>query len=231
MNFAMTWFVIGAVIGCFIGFVGLLRKGPGYANYPIQGFIFSAVLGAIVVGIPLWILSRIFCRLCGKSDCADSSAAFGAVDSSMTHISGHHRSQMLLLPEAVDDYVGADNPVRFSSFAPRLGNQACEAEATAAAIPTVAVMNSRRCIISSFEVRTYSTTTPGTAQDCQLYGPNQEPKARSDYALAQLLRFTLAAARLAFIAAGACHREWPCFHRFAIQEPVKLNLPQLQITA
>jgi transposase len=31
----------------------------------------------------------------------------------MTHISGHHRSQMLLLPEAVDDYVGADNPVRF----------------------------------------------------------------------------------------------------------------------
>ena len=52
-------------------------------------------------------------RLCGKSDCADSSAAFGAVDSSMTHISGHHRSQMLLLPEAVDDYVGADNPVRF----------------------------------------------------------------------------------------------------------------------
>ena len=52
-------------------------------------------------------------RLCGKSDCADSSAAFGAVNSSMTHISGHHRSQMLLLPEAVDDYVGADNPVQF----------------------------------------------------------------------------------------------------------------------
>ena len=30
----------------------------------------------------------------------------------MTHISGHHRSQMLLLPKAVDDYVGADNPVQ-----------------------------------------------------------------------------------------------------------------------
>src|SRR3984893_6514487 len=43
----------------------------------------------------------------------DSAAALGAVESSMTHISGHHRSQMLLLPEAVDDYVGADNPVRF----------------------------------------------------------------------------------------------------------------------
>jgi hypothetical protein len=31
----------------------------------------------------------------------------------MTYILGHDRSQLLLLPEAVDDYVGADNPVRF----------------------------------------------------------------------------------------------------------------------
>ena len=31
----------------------------------------------------------------------------------MTHLTGHDRSQMLLLPEAVDDYVGSDNPVRF----------------------------------------------------------------------------------------------------------------------
>ena len=29
----------------------------------------------------------------------------------MTHILGHDRAQ-LLLPEVVDDYVGADNPVR-----------------------------------------------------------------------------------------------------------------------
>lgn len=36
-----------------------------------------------------------------------------AVESGMTHILGHDRSQTLLLPEAVDDYVGADNPVRF----------------------------------------------------------------------------------------------------------------------
>ncbi|PNE09650.1 MAG: hypothetical protein CR217_18925 [Beijerinckiaceae bacterium] len=40
-------------------------------------------------------------------------------------------------------------------------------------------------MISSFEVRTYSTTTLGKAQGCQLFGPNQEPKARSDYVLAQ----------------------------------------------
>jgi transposase/IS5 family transposase len=31
----------------------------------------------------------------------------------MAHISGFERSQLLLLPEAVDDYVGSDNPVRF----------------------------------------------------------------------------------------------------------------------
>jgi transposase len=31
----------------------------------------------------------------------------------MTHISGFERSQLLLLPEAVDDYVGPDNSVRF----------------------------------------------------------------------------------------------------------------------
>jgi DNA invertase Pin-like site-specific DNA recombinase len=32
----------------------------------------------------------------------------------MTHIFGFERSQLLLLPEAVDDYVGVDNPVRFT---------------------------------------------------------------------------------------------------------------------
>ena len=31
----------------------------------------------------------------------------------MTYITGHDRSQLLLLPEAVDDYVGSDNPVLF----------------------------------------------------------------------------------------------------------------------
>jgi hypothetical protein len=31
----------------------------------------------------------------------------------MTHLAGHDRSQTLLLPEALDDSVGPDNPVRF----------------------------------------------------------------------------------------------------------------------
>ncbi len=32
----------------------------------------------------------------------------------MVHLSGTDRSQLLLLPEAVDGYVGPDNPVRYS---------------------------------------------------------------------------------------------------------------------
>ena len=35
------------------------------------------------------------------------------VEFGMTYVTGHDRSQLLLLPEAVDDYVGSDNPVRF----------------------------------------------------------------------------------------------------------------------
>src|ERR1700741_4702866 len=31
----------------------------------------------------------------------------------MAHITGHDRSQLLLLPESLDDYVGPENPVRF----------------------------------------------------------------------------------------------------------------------
>ena len=39
----------------------------------------------------------------------------------MAHILGHDRSQTLLFPESVDDYVGPDNPVRFiDAFVDRL---------------------------------------------------------------------------------------------------------------
>jgi hypothetical protein len=31
----------------------------------------------------------------------------------MAHLSGTDRSQLLFLPEVVDDYIGADNPARF----------------------------------------------------------------------------------------------------------------------
>src|ERR1043165_6712034 len=43
----------------------------------------------------------------------DSSVLCVAVESGMAHIPGHDRTQLLLLPEAVDDYVAADDPVRF----------------------------------------------------------------------------------------------------------------------
>jgi transposase len=40
----------------------------------------------------------------------------------MTHITGFERSQLLLLPAAIDDYVGVDNPVRFiDAFVDGLG--------------------------------------------------------------------------------------------------------------
>ena len=31
----------------------------------------------------------------------------------MAHIAGEGRSQLLLLPDSIDDYVGPENPVRF----------------------------------------------------------------------------------------------------------------------
>ena len=37
----------------------------------------------------------------------DSGAAAGAISLGMTHIAGHDRSQTLLLPETLDEYVGA----------------------------------------------------------------------------------------------------------------------------
>jgi hypothetical protein len=58
-------------------------------------------------------VGHMFCRRCGKSRQSDSIAACAALESDMAHIFGFERSQLLLLPEAVDDYVGADNPVRF----------------------------------------------------------------------------------------------------------------------
>src|ERR1700710_3175709 len=39
----------------------------------------------------------------------------------MTHIAGHDRSQTLLLPESLDEYVGPENPMRFiEAFVDRL---------------------------------------------------------------------------------------------------------------
>ncbi|MCY4498229.1 MAG: hypothetical protein OXC14_13180, partial [Rhodospirillaceae bacterium] len=44
---------------------------------------------------------------------AESLQPMGSVECAMVHIPGEDRSQLLLLPDAVDDCVGPDNPVRF----------------------------------------------------------------------------------------------------------------------
>jgi len=56
------------------------------------------------------------CRLLIKTPSgskADSQDKLFAVNCHMAHLTGTDRLQLLLLPEAVDDYVGPDNAVRF----------------------------------------------------------------------------------------------------------------------
>ena len=54
------------------------------------------------------------CRPCEICLVTDSGSVRGrARIRIMTHITGHDRSQTLLLPESLDEYVGQDNPVRF----------------------------------------------------------------------------------------------------------------------
>src|SRR5208282_295141 len=59
------------------------------------------------------IAGQVSCRPCENSAWRDSQTAGAILESGMAHISGFERDQLLLLPEAVDDYVGSDNPVRF----------------------------------------------------------------------------------------------------------------------
>lgn len=58
------------------------------------------------------------------SDCG-TLGRIAPLESRMPHIQGHARNQSLLLPAAIDDYVGADNPVRFiEAFADQLDLEA-----------------------------------------------------------------------------------------------------------
>lgn len=58
-------------------------------------------------------------RLCEKSSSTGLKESGGfafpwhLIKYVMAHITGKVRSQLTLLPDAVDDYVGPDNPVRF----------------------------------------------------------------------------------------------------------------------
>ncbi len=53
------------------------------------------------------------CRTVRKLGLGDSQIVGAILESGIAHMSGFERDQLLLLPEAVDDYVGSDNPVRF----------------------------------------------------------------------------------------------------------------------
>jgi hypothetical protein len=60
-------------------------------------------------------------RPCENYRRSDSLVSCDILESRMAHIPGFERSQLLLLPEAIDDYVGSDNPVRFiDAFVDRL---------------------------------------------------------------------------------------------------------------
>ena len=52
-------------------------------------------------------------RPCEKPFAVDSARRPTRYHRGMPHLTGHDRSQTLLLPEALDDYAGPDNPVRF----------------------------------------------------------------------------------------------------------------------
>ena len=78
----------------------------------------------------------------------------------MAHISGHDRSQTLLFPEAIDDYVGPDNPVRFiDAFVDGLdlaaaGFVGVEPKATGRATRTLTCSSSTASIEHSWSAQT-----------------------------------------------------------------------------
>jgi hypothetical protein len=62
----------------------------------------------------------------------------------MTHIAGFDRSKLLLLPEAIDDYVGLDNSVRFIDGAPATRGVTHGAPVAMKHIKTVACQSASR---------------------------------------------------------------------------------------
>src|SRR5450756_3214172 len=106
----------------------------------------------------------------------------------MTHISGFERSQILLLPEAVDDYVDADNPVRFiDAFVDEL-------DLSAAGFVRVAAKATppRLCASRSVEALHLRLFEPGAVEPSA--GDGEPPQHRGDLA-APSVRAALPAAR------------------------------------
>src|SRR5450756_3061288 len=97
----------------------------------------------------------------------------------MTHISGFERSQILLLPEAVDDYVDADNPVRFiDAFVDEL-------DLSAAGFVRVAAKATppRLCASRSVEALHLRLFEPGAVEPSA--GDGEPPQHRGDLAASE----------------------------------------------
>ena len=91
----------------------------------------------------------------------DSGAADVTIECSIAHFTGHDRSQTLLLPEFVDDYVGADNPVRFiDAFVDKWG-LAAAAFGRALPKPRCAKASSAKTGFATIQVATCSSARPG----------------------------------------------------------------------
>jgi len=54
----MIWFAIGGVLGMAQLGVSLIRR-PTTMGHPIQGFVAAAILGALIYGGILWLLTRL----------------------------------------------------------------------------------------------------------------------------------------------------------------------------
>ena len=83
----------------------------------------------------------------------------------MTHIPGSDRSQLLLLPEAIDDYVAADNPVRFiDAFVDTLDLKAAGfARVEAKATGRPAAMRRAICSSSTFTAISTASSRAGAS--------------------------------------------------------------------
>lgn len=57
----MIWFLIGAGLGVLQMVISLIRR-PVTGGHPIQGLVTAAVLGALVWGTLLWLVSTFIFR-------------------------------------------------------------------------------------------------------------------------------------------------------------------------
>jgi hypothetical protein len=53
----LIWFAIGAAIGCLQLLISIVRKPNSDTGSPLSGITPAAIGGAVLYGIPLWLLA------------------------------------------------------------------------------------------------------------------------------------------------------------------------------